>query len=241
MSRRGHHLIGAKSCCACPRESEVGTAPLDPRSGDATMSDTAYSAPAHALKAAEGRRFSASERRRSALSQPKPMARPGLTNCKSLTTMKAADCKGSGRDGCRGRDARRPVQWASGWRRARLSGAPRSEIHHPDLDVCFSTRGFGDIYTGVRGHIVVAGRDSLPTGREGRKRAAGGGTALRAWTGVGGCIGSIPRPCILPLSPPFTCNTVSKEVRCTYQRTLGDAPGSPLARPRGPVARNGWG
>ena len=60
-------------------------------------------------------------------------------------------------------------------------------------------------------------------GKVGSGRRAGG-TALRAWTGVGGCIGSIPRPCILPLSPPFMCNTVSKEVRCAYQRTLGDAP-----------------
>ena len=35
------------------------------------------------------------------------------------------------------------------------------------------------------------------------RRPAVGGTALRAWTGVGGCLDSIPRPCILPLSPPF--------------------------------------
>ena len=40
------------------------------------------------------------------------------------------------------------------------------------------------------------------------RRPAGGDTALRPWTGVGGCLGGIPRPCILPLSPP------SRATRC---------------------------
>ena len=67
-------------------------------------------------------------------------------------------------------------------------------------------------YTGFRGHLhggsgtYCCYRRRLASNRAGRSEAGGGrragGTALRAWTGVGGCIGSIPRPCILPLSPP---------------------------------------
>ena len=139
----------------------------------------------------------------------------------------------------RGRDVTRPVQWASGWRRARLSGAPRSEIHHPDLDVCFSTRGFGDIYTGVRGHIVVTGGDSLPTGREGRKRAAGGRHGVACLDRRGWVPWQHSAPLHTASQPPFAWNTASKETSCTYLRTLGDAPAALSRVPAVPLLATG--
>ena len=55
----------------------------------------------------------------------------------------------------------------------------------------------------------------------GRRAAARRCVPGRAWVGA---LAAFRAPVYCLSAPPFTCNTVSKEVRCTYQRTLGDAP-----------------
>ena len=105
----------------------------------------------------------------------------------------------------------------------------------------FSTRGFGDIYTGFQSHCCWREKTRFQGGREGRKRAAAGGRRhgvasldRRGW---------VPWRHSAPLhtapQPPFTCNTVSKEVRCTYQRTLGDAPAALSRVPAVPLLATG--
>ena len=53
---------------------------------------------------------------------------------------------------------------------ARLSGAPRPEIHHPDLD-----ERLVHFLTGFHYNCCCREKTGFPTGREGRKRAAVGG------------------------------------------------------------------